>query len=360
MTITSSILLSNNLLCSGDGLIVDTNSAVIDLGGHTIRGHNGVGTGITVRPAPPGSAEATIRIRNGTVEDFNNGIAVGRSTTIRSLRISGNPGSGVSFIPHSIPAPFITTAVLNSYVDQNGFAFGNGGTPGTLGVVNLSHNFIAWNHIVGQFGSGTGTATAVGQVVGNEIAFNGSGFDMTEFGGGIFQANEFWQNDGDAIRFFDDCPTAVGNGFFFNTGAAIEGGATGRGHVGVSCTYSDNSMWDNGEGIAVNGIGVEYVISGNLVTSNGVAGIWVDGPVTSTVRGNNVARNGAPPPGGSPRDVFGAVVQDGIHIGHGGFLQGNQARGNFAYGIFAPTATDGGNNIGSGNGNPAECVGVVC
>jgi len=360
MTIRSDFQLDRDLTgCPGDGVIIDADNAVIDLGGHTISGHKGVGTGIVIRVAPPGSVGAPhITILNGTVQDFNDGVRVGRSATLRSLRVSGNPHSGISLIPHGPPGQFLTTEVLNSYIDDNGTAFGNG--DGTLGSLSFSHNFIAWNGTVGDFGSGSGTATSLGLVEGNEIAFNGGGVQIREFGGGILRNNEFWQNDGDAIQFLLDCPSEVtGNGFFFNSGAAIGGGAFGRG-PNSTCNFSDNTMWDNGVGIQVGGIAITYTIDHNLITSNKVAGIWVNGRAAATITNNTVARNGAPPAGGSPTDENGVIVHDGIHVDRGGLLQGNQSYDNVGLGIFAPTATDGGNNVAYTNGNPAQCAGVTC
>jgi hypothetical protein len=53
---------------------------------------------------------------------------------------------------------------------------------------------------------------------------------------------------------------------------------------------------------------------------------------------------------------------DGIRIdAPGTFVRGNIATGNDGLGINAVKAViDGGNNRASGNGDPRQCVGVVC
>ena len=95
----------------------------------------------------------------------------------------------------------------------------------------------------------------------------------------------------------------------------------------------------------------DTVVRDNLVRGATVNGVAVategDGPVTGTLLQRNVAIGA----GADGFDVRSAATT----------LTANAALRNGALGIDAIAGvTDGGHNVARGNGNPAQCVGVVC
>jgi hypothetical protein len=115
-----------------------------------------------------------------------------------------------------------------------------------------------------------------------------------------------------------------------------------------------------------NGIGV-YGGSGNSIENNTISdadlsGVFVGEPpygggghsVGTTVRGNLVTRSGF--------DSYAGDNDDGIHVEDAGTVVGdNTANDNADYGIQAvPGVIDGGGNKAVGNGNPLQCLNVVC
>jgi hypothetical protein len=98
-----------------------------------------------------------------------------------------------------------------------------------------------------------------------------------------------------------------------------------------------------GTGVSVAGAGARVV--DNEASGNAGDGIAVSG-ASAVVRRNVANANGG----------------DGLRVtGAGALVAGNVARLNGALGIDAVAGTrDGGNNRASGNGDPRQCVGVVC
>ena len=91
--------------------------------------------------------------------------------------------------------------------------------------------------------------------------------------------------------------------------------------------------------------------SNNLVEKNDVLGTTGHGlQVSADASGSSLKEN-----------VVSTSGLDGIHVeAPSTTVTKNTAVRNANLGIFAPGAVDGGGNKASGNGNPAQCVGVVC
>lgn len=130
-----------------------------------------------------------------------------------------------------------------------------------------------------------------------------------------------------------------------------------------SATYLDGLFYANSNVIAdnfVEGGGISFAglghwngsidVSGNHVSSAPGDGIFVGDQYESggplAIRDNVLVSNGG----------------DGIYVNNAGdvTVSGNVAVANVDLGIEAPGVTDGGGNQASGNGNPLQCVGVVC
>jgi parallel beta-helix repeat protein len=117
----------------------------------------------------------------------------------------------------------------------------------------------------------------------------------------------------------------------------------------ISNTYSGKG------GIAVQGGSNNSIEQNTTSETNASSGIFVTGGSVGTiVRGNLVTQAGFSTGGGDN--------DDGIHVEDPGTLiADNRANDNFDYGIQAvPGVIDGGGNTASGNGNPLQCLNVVC
>ncbi len=131
-----------------------------------------------------------------------------------------------------------------------------------------------------------------------------------------------------------------------------------------------NTIAGNALGIAV-GVSHRNEIDHNVLSDNSVLGIVLDGSDETVLRKNST----------SGSELFGILItgsdrtavhkntaarngDDGIHVDGGStatVLNRNRADDNSDLGIDALDAvTDAGGNRASGNGNPAQCVGVTC
>jgi hypothetical protein len=117
---------------------------------------------------------------------------------------------------------------------------------------------------------------------------------------------------------------------------------------GVGNVVRGNAVRGGAPGIAVRSPGA--LVALNRVEFSAVSGLSVTG-AGSTVRFNTVI-------GTSPINSIGG---DGVGVAGAEItVQGNVAHFNARLGINAPGAIDGGDNQAGANGDPRQCVGVVC
>ena len=195
--------------------------------------------------------------------------------------------------------------------------------------------------------------------------------------------------EGGALGVYD--PSSITNSTFtggayvrcLDTGLGIENSAfVGPGAVAISariCALRVAHNTFSGVAAAISSTDAYYP---QVVTDNSIegGGISIEGTTYYQTGSGEVSRNlvrSAPSDGISIFDTNGASVRavvsdnivigsgaDGIHIddnNSGGVtVTGNLALGNLTLGINAPNAIDSGGNRGGGNGDPLECVGVVC
>jgi parallel beta-helix repeat protein len=318
--ITTNTKLQADLVdCPGDGVVIGSDSITLDLGGHTI---DGLGSA-----APFGSdgidnsgGYDNVVIKNGTVTEFQQGVALVGTTgnVARNLTVVGNGSYGF-------------------FVD--GFAFGD---------------------------------SSGNQLVGNRVFNNGGGIDLRGSDGNVIRANS----------------------------------STGNGGVGIAVTFSseNNTVNDNllrgngGQGIFLLDVANGNNLARNVIVANTLTGILIANSSTNDVVANRIAQNGG---GGvwiasdfplvSSENVLarndltanatdgilvdlgttGTVVlaneadenaDDGIDIRNAATtITRNSADGNVDLGIDAVFGVlDGGGNRAAGNGNPLQCVNVVC
>jgi parallel beta-helix repeat protein len=174
------------------------------------------------------------------------------------------------------------------------------------------------------------------------VHHNDQGINLAGGGGHVVEKNNVYANGRDAIRL----GLSSGNQVSKNT---VTGNVFG---IGVA-DFSSNNVVDknNLSGNRDFAIALFSGASNNRVEKNDVVsttghGIQVNADASSSSLSENVVSTSG---------------LDGIHIeAPSTTLAKNTAVRNTNLGIFAPGAVDGGGNKASGNGNPAQCVGVVC
>lgn len=147
-------------------------------------------------------------------------------------------------------------------------------------------------------------------------------------------------------------------------------------------TIADNYFTDNFIGVRFSVRGCVYGVCqignrvvGNDFVGNRGSGVVFDGSgtgcsygdcenVDASIEDNVFSGNGFGPPPDPPLSL--PIIDDGItvlgapEVRDGVTIAGNVSVSNSDLGIEAPDVIDGGGNRASGNGNPLECVGVVC
>jgi parallel beta-helix repeat protein len=187
-------------------------------------------------------------------------------------------------------------------------------------------------------GDGSFVTSSSNRFRGNLFVDN-SGAMLIGGAGNTVEGNSFVDNDGGVLIMGSGTNTAVVQNAMKGAGGD-DGGIVSFG-AGTTVTSNRVSGYGGYAGISVASTGA---VTGNQVFSN-VNGIYVSGP--AVVTGNVVFSNG----------------DDGIEVapGAGAVLQGNIATHNADLGIDAGAGTiDAGGNRAFANGNPLQCVGVVC
>ena len=150
--------LTRNLTARGDCLVVAANFVTIDLGGWVIAG-NGTGSGITDQEA----ARRGIAVRNGTVTNFDAGVALGE-TTGALLRTCG-PSTHNTL---SQPAPFsivsgniVESTIFGIIAGRFSTVTGNSAAGGEGGIRAGPHSTVSGNSVFGDPGIGAGPGSTI-------------------------------------------------------------------------------------------------------------------------------------------------------------------------------------------------------
>ncbi|MDQ2836918.1 MAG: right-handed parallel beta-helix repeat-containing protein [Actinomycetota bacterium] len=353
-TITSSVTLTNDLTCQGNGLIIGANNLTIDLNGHRISGAS-AGTGIQISPDLPSSG-LQLTVRNGAVRDFataidveNNGGNTNGLLTLRNLTLASNAlGLGTSWLG-------LTAAISGSSFQANTTGIGaNSTVSGFLGTLNAVSSSFSTNVTAINLKSNSRSIS-----VDNSV-FTGNGTGLRAHNGSVSVTNSRFINNPQAIVTNQDAAVITGN--------VIQGSS----QVGLDISddyyflsVTGNTITGSGIGIRVIGTtdGSSRTVANNAISGNGSAGIFVylnGGGMTlkaNTVRNNGFAPGGYTDPGGKPL-IDGIWTNTVPNRSATIEIAGNTAADNAGYGIAAYQATDGGGNIAHGNGNPAQCIGV--
>lgn len=305
-TITTSVVLTTNLTCPGNGLVVGADGLTIDLDGHRLTG-SGVGVGI--------ETASDVTVINGTIRRFDVGINSWTDVQLRGVKIAQNRVGW-------------TSRGGGGEVSGATFVSNGAGLIAGAGPVTVTGSTFRAN------GTGASCGDADLVVTGSRFADNQTGID-----GSV-------------------CGTRI-------EGSTFVGGDVGLRlrNQGYGMQVRGNTFARAGIGMSLTGVGdATHTIVGNVFTNNLAAGLLVD--VTDTGPGypvsitqNTFTRNGYAP--GSLLDPTGHPLTSGVWADAGTFT-GNTARANAGHGIEGYAVTDGGGNTARSNRTEPQCVGVVC
>jgi parallel beta-helix repeat protein len=373
-TITANTTLHHDLTnCAGNGLVIGADNIRLDLSGHTIDGNatdetcpadvNFCDDGVNNAAGHSG-----VTIAGGTIQEFDVGVvAVGANHDVLNHLTTSSNALGVLLVQST------ASRIVNGSATDNHFM-------GVLLLDSSDGNEIRNNAISGS------TLTP--------------GLELHESSDNRVEKNVLEGNDEGIASSSGDHNDIRRNVLSHNVGSAIGADA------GVGNRVRDNLIADNGDGITVGG-GRETRITGNIVKRSGFFGapdtggfgIVLDSSDDSTIARNVFADGRGPAifvttldlPGTSDRTVISSNVansrlSDGILVnagatgtlvernsadrsGHDGIetdapgttLRRNRANRNHDLGIeAAPGVIDGGGNRAFGNGNPVQCLNIVC
>ena len=339
---TDTTLQADILNCGGDGLVIGADGIVVRLDGHTIDGTGAAGSA-GIRLA--GHDDVLIE-GPGRITQFADGahVANGLRNRVRNLTSTGN-GFGIHLVdaeanrlvgndardnratgadpPVGIPWGGIVLERSDGNLVQDNELSQNAGGPGVALLQSST------NRVLGNVPSGSDSPNILlRESHGNVVAGNGStnsnvvAIELRASNDNLVEDNVAGDNESEGITVWRG---SARNTVRFNT-------AAGNANVGIFV-----------------GDAVGTIVRGNVTSSNdrGADGIQVRAEASGTVvRGNTSNGNG----------------DDGIDVDSPSTrILDNTADGNGDLGIEAvPGVLDGGGNRAAGNGNPAQCTGVVC
>ncbi|MEV6985771.1 right-handed parallel beta-helix repeat-containing protein [Sphaerisporangium sp. NPDC051017] len=329
LVLLTSATLTEDLTCSGDGLIIGADNVTINLNGHTIRGD---GSGAGIQAGDHQVPRTGITVRNGRIEGFFQSIALYLATNVTITNVT----------------------TVGGKIDAN---------IGTSGTISGSRARCVLDGFQTVLSRWTVDRCALhGITVFNQSAVTLTSSRLTS---GRLQ---FAQSDNSTVtgNVFDDFPATLGfesrnntlrDNVFKNTDTAMWLSGTSVGNTVENNTFKDNS-------VGINAYIFSDKVTGNRFVDNRTAGLYIrDTIATASVTGNTFRRNGGAPDGLT--DPSGTPVRGGIHIGLSAAstinVAGNSGSRNQGYFIFARpgTVVDGGANKGRPCG-PQPTPAVTC
>lgn len=370
-TITVDTTLHADLMnCPNLGIRIGADDITLNLNGHTIAGN-----GVPFNCSPHQTCDVGVYNRGhdgvaivgGTVRAFGVGIY---DRAVRHNRLRGLS------VPHNTDFGIRVEGATDSVIDRTSMS--SSGIFGML-MIDSRHMLVSRDSVSGSHGYAIFLIRVDDSVFqNNSLHGNDHGIGGETISRNIIRSNSVFRNGGSSIDF--------GNG---STGNRVE----------------SNRLTDNGDGILTNAYGT--LISHNIITGTGFFGfpdtggfsLLIDGGEHITVDGNIITGSRGPAiyvtsldsPTASvnnvvSRNVVNSRLSDGILVDNGATgtrllrnvaigsgddgidvdapattLTGNIANRNHDFGIEAvPGVTNGGGNHAAGNGNPAQCVNIIC
>jgi parallel beta-helix repeat protein len=348
-TVTTSVTLSRDLLnCPVDGLVVGASGITINLNGHRITGTSGDGSGDPNRCRCGINDQAgfnRITLFGGRIERFFDGADfIGtRGVVVHDLVSSGLWEDGLYLL--SVTNVLVTDSQFSQSFRGVDVDFGSRGD--SRGVTVRNASFTAIGHAgVAMFG------TFDSAVRNNTMTLGGGdyGVEIVNSSNNVIADNQIrrWGQDGVVLVDLPeiDSRPALGNAINDND---LRNGA----NTGIELVEVDGGTVRNN------------LVSGNDTVGTPADGILVDGLTSRTHDGScpcDLVIGAGPSSNRIRNNTSNGNAHDGIHLdAPGNLIAGNVANRNGRWGIYAyPGNTDGGGNRASGNGQPAQCSGVVC
>jgi Right handed beta helix region len=344
--ITKDTTLQNDLTnCPGDGIVIGADKITLDLNGHTVDGScasPGCGHGID-----NSSGYDKVRILDGTVRSFAQGVTLvgAEKNRLAGLTVSGG-------------AP----AVLMSASDRNRISRSSiqGGVSIRVGNGVELLDGSDHNELVDSQVRANERGILISGSTGNRLARSAlGGFAVGIEVNGPFGASEVAADH--TVISHDDISSQVTAIELNADHSVITHNSTGE---ELQISGDHNRIEDNDvvptylNLFLTTGIGIGPGL-GNVVRGNTISGIPGDGIlVAPAATETRVVGNLATQPEPCPADL----CDDGIDVdAPGTLIRANVATNNGDLGIEAvPGVIDGGGNRASGNGNPLQCLNVVC
>jgi parallel beta-helix repeat protein len=330
--ITKDTTLDSDLIdCPGDGLVIGAPDITLDLSGHTVKG-NAIGPRDQWTYGIANGYHERVTVRDGTLRDFYVGVGIGNVTDIalRRLRIRDSHGPGIWLSE-----------------THGGLIEGNVVTGFQSAILLLAERMVIRNNVF----SGNG----------------GYGIHAFDAGDNRIERNIVSRNAGDGIHGFGMGSTLMqGNVIVANGGAGI---STDDGSM--DNRIDGNRIWDNGgAGVSMAAGAHQNLLEGNSVLRNGASGIFLSYGNGNVFRENRLVSNGGDGIYLGPETGDNAVRRN-LTLGNGddgvdsdgafNTIARNVGIRNGDLGIEAVAGvTDGGGNRAFANGNPLQCVVVVC
>ena len=354
-TITQDTKLDTDLICPGDGIKIGADNVTLDLNGHSITGSGRTGTYTGIENGGPyagpdgntsGRGHDNVTIENGSIRDFFICVSVGGvgQNIIRDLRAHGcGENGGVA------SAILLDSGTHDTVVEGNLLHDNETGIEGVgLGsdALSVAHHNIARDNTVWDNGQGITLGGRDNRVEHNSAFNNRSGGVGACCEDGVVSHNVVTSDD----------PFSSSFGITGGVGTTIDHNLStgnGIGIYGLGSTVEHNVAANN---LFLGIFGFSAMIERNVVHDNAGRGILAAREAgslgTGLVAHNVVDHNGYGVQGGGG---------DGIAVSEGITVKKNRANDNYGLGIDAAAgAIDGGGNHASGNGDPRQCVNVVC
>jgi parallel beta-helix repeat protein len=352
--------------CPGDGLVVGADGIELRLGGHTVDGAEGAGSaGIRIA-----GHDGVVVSGPGRITGFADGVRVqgGTGDRVRDLEATEN-GVGIHLVDADGGRVVGNQVTENENVQQE---------PHRGVLLEDAHgNLLSDNTVVEDDFTGIQLLRSHrNRLVGNAVNHaDGTNIQLIESNDNEVVDNDASSSNGEAISLSASRRNLLTGNDVGNTASAgirLRGSFDNR-VIGNVAVRNDT------DGIDVND-STGTLVEGNEVVNSGVRGIHVR-TFSGSSTGNRVRFNTVT--GG---DFFAGIDEDGIVVAAGAtstVVRGNTTNGNSDDGIdvdapgttirenvandngdlgieAVPGVTDGGGNRASGNGNPAQCTGVVC
>jgi hypothetical protein len=357
--ITANTTLQNDLLdCPGDGIIIGADGITLDLNGHTVSAAVCEIDCVEQTGVANTAGHDRVRIVNGTISGFTTNVSLDGASDNRlaNLTVGGFPVFG----------DFVGVFLADSRGNHLNRITAQGGNP-AVRLTSSDLNVISRSSIDGGVSIHVGLSLALegsdDNVLRDSQVGGEAGITIFDSARNRLRGNAF-HNRSESITLGDARATFIAdNSFSFGFAVPSIRALSADASVIVRNQIRGGICFVDGDGNQIERNDVQGSIlasqaaieirggHANLVRANSILGGETGVAVRSGASGTQIVRN-----------VANAFFDDGIHVDAPGTLvRANTANDSGDLGIEAIEGTiDGGGNRASGNGNPLQCVNVVC